>query len=180
MNVSDILRSVAPTIATALGGPLAGAAVDFIAGKFGTPATAEAVHETLAGLSAADLVKMKEIDAEFQKHMADNGISLQLAQIAVNTEEAKSTNWLVAGWRPAVGWVCVAALALSYMPKAIVLTAFWAYQAYLNLAHPEIEVQALLPFPDLGVTDLLGLLGAILGIAGMRTVEKVKGAEANR
>ena len=180
MNLVDLLKTAAPMLATALGGPIAGAAVNFLAGKFGTEATAEAVQQAVAGMTAADMVKMKEIDTEFQKHMADNGIAIALAQIAVNVEEAKSLNWFVAGWRPAVGWVCVAALGLSYVPKALVLTAFWAYQAYLNLAHPEIEVQALLPFPDLGVTDLLGLLGAILGVGILRTVEKVKGAEASR
>ncbi|MFN7882333.1 MAG: 3TM-type holin, partial [bacterium] len=32
--------------------------------------------------------------------------SLALGQIAINTEEAKSDNWFVAGWRPFVGWIC--------------------------------------------------------------------------
>lgn len=180
MNLVDLLKTAAPALATALGGPLAGAAVNFIAGKFGTEATADAVQQAVAGMTASDMVKMKEIDAEFQEHMADNGIKLQLAQIGVNQEEAKSTNWLVAGWRPAVGWVCVVALALTYIPKALVLTAFWAYQAYLTFAHPEAHVAALPPFPDLGVWDLLGLLGSILGIGTLRTAEKIKNVEANR
>jgi len=179
-SVVPVLGSFAPQIATALGGPLAGAAVEFLAGKFGIEPTAEAVQQHIAAMTPADLVKMKEIDVEFQEHMADNGIKLQLAQIAVNAEEAKSPNWFVAGWRPGVGWVCVIALALTYIPKAVVLTVFWAYQAYITLAHPEVKIAALPAFPDLGVTDLLGLLGAILGIGAMRTVEKVKDAESNR
>ena len=34
-------------------------------------------------------------------------------QIQTNIEEAKSTNWWVAGWRPAIGWVCGAGLAYA-------------------------------------------------------------------
>ena len=34
-------------------------------------------------------------------------------QIQVNVEEAKSTNWFVAGWRPGIGWVCGAGLAYA-------------------------------------------------------------------
>lgn len=33
----------------------------------------------------------------------------ELAQISVNTEEARSASLFVSGWRPAVGWCCVAA-----------------------------------------------------------------------
>jgi hypothetical protein len=44
----------------------------------------------------------KELDADLQ---------LALAQIAVNNEEAKSDSLLKSGWRPMVGWVCVAGAA---------------------------------------------------------------------
>ncbi len=178
---ADILKSVAPAIATALGGPLAGAAVSFLASKFGVDPVV--VEQTVAGMGPAELVKMKGLDLEFRLEMAKIGISLDLAQIATNTEEAKSTNWWVAGWRPGVGWVCVAILALSYIPKALTLTTFWAYQAYLTFANPGVHLPALPPFPDLGITDILGILGTLLGsayIAKLRTDEKVKGAEARR
>lgn len=85
-------------------------------------------------------------------------------------------NLFISGWRPAVGWVGVISLALVYWPKAVVLTALWTVQAY-----HAIQGGLVIPaYPDLGLTDVLGLLASILGIGGMRTVEKVKGAEANR
>ena len=46
--IVDLIRSVAPTIATALGGPLAGAAVGFLSNKLGlSENTVEAVQNAV-------------------------------------------------------------------------------------------------------------------------------------
>jgi len=101
------LEQIAPTIATALGGPLAGAAAEFLASKLGaSDKTVEGIQQTLSGMTGADLIKLKELDLDFQKHMADNGIALQMAQVQVDVEEAKNVNLFVSGWRPAIGWIC--------------------------------------------------------------------------
>lgn len=99
------------------------------------------------------------------------------AQTDTNKIEAASTNWWVSGWRPAVGWVCAAALAMAYIPKATVLTGIWTYQCVLILSHwTGIGVPPVLPqYPDLGITDLIGLLMSMLGLGGMRMVEKLNG-----
>lgn len=155
----DWLAQIAPTIATALGGPLAGAAAEFIAGKLGaSDKTVEGMKQTLSGMTGPDLVKLKELDLDFQKHMADNGIALQLAQIEVNKVEAASPNLFVAGWRPAVGWICVAALAYEFLMHPFIV----------GLYGPQ--------FPDLAVEDLMALITGMLGISTLRTVEKVKAA----
>lgn len=166
----DLLKGVAPTLATALGGPLAGAAVAFLSSKFGVPA--DQVAQTVAGMTPADLVRMKELDYEFEKFKLENAQALNLAQLEVNKIEAASASFWVSGWRPAAGWVCVSALALTYIPKAFVLSAFWAYQSYLILTNPAVNLPTLAPFPDLGVTDLIGLLMALLGMAGLRSFDK--------
>ena len=177
-GITDILKAVAPTIATALGGPLAGAAVSFLSSKLGVPA--DQVEQAVAGMSPADLVKMKELDYDFQKFVLANAQALNVGQMEINKVEAQSSSWFVAGWRPAAGWTCVMALWFTYVPKAIVMTGFWGYQTYIALNHPELKISAAPPFPDLGVTDLIGLLMALLGLGGMRSFEKVKGAEGNR
>src|SRR5512138_1293613 len=41
-----------------------------------------------------------------------NEYNLSAGQIDVNKVEAASTNWFVAGWRPAVGWI--GAFGLAY------------------------------------------------------------------
>lgn len=129
-----------------------------------------------ANKRAEELRKLEELRqkgdlAELQAH-----VQLLLAQIEVNKIEAASDSLFKSGWRPGIGWVCAATLALSYMPKAVVLTAMWSLQCYaMYKAGTLITVSALPVFPDLGVTDIIGLLGSILGIAGMRSFDKSKG-----
>ena len=44
----------------------------------------------------------------------------ELAQIAVNAEEARSPSLWVSGWRPGMGWVCVAACAWNWLGLPVV------------------------------------------------------------
>lgn len=70
-----ILSAVAPTIATALGGPLAGAATAQILAKFG--GDPQATEAALASASPETLVQLKQLDLEFQKFLAQNDIDLE-------------------------------------------------------------------------------------------------------
>jgi len=85
-----------------------------------------------------------------------------LAQIEVNKTEAASSNLFVAGWRPGIGWVCVAALAYQFVlvPLGVWLAAIGGYD---------------LPTPP-NLDDMLWeLMFGLLGMAGLRSVEKIKG-----
>jgi len=73
--VSDwksIVQAVAPTIARALGGPLAGTAVAALSQKLlGKPdGSEEELAATVATLPPADLVKLKEAELDFQKSLS--------------------------------------------------------------------------------------------------------------
>ncbi len=114
----------------------------------------------------ADAAKLKLLELQ-QK----GELSAMTGQLEINKVEAASSSLFVAGWRPFVGWMCGVSLGLVYIPKALFLSCFWAYQAYATI---HAGGQVLPPFPDLGVTDLLGLLGAMLGMGGMRSFEKLK------
>lgn len=158
----SFLKDIAPTIATALGGPLAGAAVSFLAGKLGlSDATQDKVQQVLAG---ADPVRIKELELDFAKFMADNGIKIQLAQIDVNREEAKSGNWFVAGWRPACGWI--GALALGY---AALLEPALRFGSQVWFGYSGA-------FPTIDTNITMQVLFGILGLGAYRSVEKVKQA----
>jgi len=89
-------------------------------------------------------------------------------QLAINQEEAKSTNWFIAGWRPAVGWTC--AFGLLY---ATILEPAARFVA-VTMFHYAGQ------FPDLGTGVLVATLSGMLGIGAMRTVEKVTNSEGNR
>ncbi len=157
----EILKSVAPMLATALGGPLAGAAVAFLANKLGVdPAVLE---QTVAGMGPADLVRMKELDNLFKIEMARVGISLDMAQIDVNKEEAKSANLFVAGWRPCVGWIGAIGLGYVAVVEPIARFASLVFFSYSGA------------FPVIDTTLTLQVLLGILGLGGMRSFDKAKG-----
>ena len=89
-------------------------------------------------------------------------------QIQVNVEEAKSTNWFVAGWRPFVGWTCGAGLV--YVAVLEPLARFAAKVAFGYSGE----------FPSISTDITLQVLLGMLGLGAMRSVEKIKGGEANR
>ena len=164
MALVDILGSVAPILASALGGPLAGAAVAFLAKKLNlSEKTVEAVQGAVAGMSSTDLIKMKELDLQFQKEMAEIGIRLDLAQIEVNKEEAKSANLFVSGWRPFVGWLCGAAFAY-----AAVLEPLMRFIAAVGFGYVGV-------FPLIDTSLTMQVLFGILGLGALRTYEKKSG-----
>ena len=77
-KILDILKVAAPTVATALGGPLAGLAVKFLADKLGVPPEdEEAIVNAVQGMDQATLVQMKQMDVDFQKFLRQNQIDLE-------------------------------------------------------------------------------------------------------
>ena len=158
MSFSDIFKAIAPTIATVLGGPLAGAAVSFLADKMGvSDATQDKIQELLSG---TDPVKLKELEYDFKKFMADNVQKLDLAQISVNVEEAKSQNLFVAGWRPAVGWIGAAGLAY-----AAILEPLLRFITSVGFGYTGV-------FPVIDTMLTLQVLLGILGLGAMRSWDK--------
>jgi hypothetical protein len=126
------------------------------------------VQQTVAGMGPADLVKLKELDYEFQKSMAEVGIKIDLAQIGVDQVEAASDSVFVAGWRPAVGWV--GALGLGYVA---IVEPFARFLALVGFHYAG-------PFPVIDTSLTMQVLMGILGLGGMRTFEKVKGVASGK
>lgn len=83
-------------------------------------------------------------------------------QIEINKVEAGSASVFVAGWRPAIGWSCAGAFAFMYVIAPILawLGAIFGFS---------------LPQPKFDADALMSLTFGMLGIAGFRTFEKVKG-----
>lgn len=77
-----------------------------------------------------------------------------LSQIEVNKAEAAG-NWFAASWRPLCGYVCVLGLAVNFLISPI--AAGFGF---------------MVPQADMGV--MMPVLTGMLGLAGMRSYEKVK------
>lgn len=96
----------------------------------------------------------------------NNDYQIQIGQLAINTEEAKSPHWFVAAGRPAAIWVGV--LSLAYSGIGISLMT-WVAVCF-----------GLPPLPIIDVATQSNLLYALLGVGGLRTAEKIKGVQTTR
>lgn len=105
---------------------------------------------------------------------AEVDAKLIAGQHEINKEEAKSSSVFVAGWRPAIGWVGVAALAYQFLAYPL-LTWAWAWMQASKWVPGTVT-----PPPMLNTDALMVLLTGILGIAGTRTFEKVRGVSARK
>jgi hypothetical protein len=88
-------------------------------------------------------------------------------QLEVNKVEAASKSMFVAGWRPAVGWVTVIGMASNYI--LIPMSNF-----ALAIAGSEITI------PLLQMSEMMPVLLGMLGLGGMRTVEKIQKVSRNK
>ena len=134
---------------------LLGPLVDVIKGVIGKIWPDPALQAE-ANLKLATLVQSGEL-AELAAQT-----DLAKAQLNVNAVEAASTSVFVAGWRPFIGWVCGAAMAYKFV-LAPLMTFGAAYAG-----HP-----VNLPVLDFG--EMSTVLLGMLGLGGLRTVEKING-----
>lgn len=90
-------------------------------------------------------------------------------QVDVNKVEAAHANVFVSGWRPAVGWVGVAAMAYQFVLYPFLVWA-WALMQAVGWVPTTLT-----PPPMLETDALWVILTGILGLGTARTVEKLKG-----
>ena len=109
-----------------------------------------------------ELLKLQQ-SGELAQLTADT--NLMIEQIKVNQEEAKHTSVFVSGWRPGVGWVCVAACGWNWIGLPVVKLALEIYGHPINLAPADL-------------TEMLPVLMGMLGLGGLRTIEKLQGRAA--
>ena len=91
-----------------------------------------------------------EIATMSQKHAQE----IALAQIKLNTEDAKG-NWWQSGWRPATGWVCVLGFGVNFLVSPLL--------AGFGVDIPQADTATMLP-----------VLMGMLGLGSLRTVERLK------
>ena len=99
-----------------------------------------------------DKDKKAQIAFELSTMAERHAQELALSQIKVNQEEAKG-NWFQSSWRPLIGWICGLSLAINYLISPIC--------AGFGIMIPQADMAVMMPL-------LLGMLG----IAGMRSVDK--------
>lgn len=107
-GVKGIVATVAPTVATALGGPLAGVAVRqlgaVLLGDEG--ASPEAVRDALAGINGEQLVQLKTVELEFKARMKEAGIELERVA-AQDRDSARRRQVEMRDWTPTLMGVLI-------------------------------------------------------------------------
>ena len=97
-----------------------------------------------------------EIATMSQKHAQE----LAKGQLEVNKTEAAHKSLFVAGWRPAIGWIC--GLSLLYSTLLSPILSIWFTVPAVN--------------DDLLSSVLMGMLG----LGAMRSFEKYKGVQREK
>ena len=117
-----------------------------------------------------DRAAREKAQAEITTMVASGEIQAMLGQLKINEVEAAHSSVFVAGWRPFIGWVCGVSLGLYYVPMFVIGMALWVWAC--------IQAGGLVPRPELGVAEIIGLVMAMLGLGGLRTLEKFKGVSS--
>ncbi len=106
-----------------------------------------------------ELTKAKRsFDYKESKLVAEQNI----AQMEVNKADANSGSFFQAGWRPAIGWVGAFALAYQFILYPLLV---WV------LAVSSLDIK---PPPLIDANALYPIITGMLGIAGMRSFDKLK------
>ena len=120
---------------------------------------------SIADLAGTVINKIWPDKTEAEKQQLAAAVSLVQGQLAINANEASNPSVFVSGWRPAIGWICGAACAWNWigLPIAKLGLALYGHPIELNPA-------------DSG--ERMPILLGMLGLGGLRTMEKVNGVAA--
>jgi len=109
-----------------------------------------------------DPVERAKAQVELLKLQQSGDLAVIAGQMDINKVEAASASLFVSGWRPFVGWICGVGLGMQFLVSPLIT---WGAEL----------AGRTLTLPALDLSTLITLLGGMLGIAGLRTVEKVRG-----
>ena len=107
---------------------------------------------------------------EEEKAQLSATLAVVQGQLSINQAEAANTSVFVSGWRPFIGWVCGLACAWNWIGIPIA-------NLLITIARVHFE------FPDFALSqadtsEMMPILMGMLGLGGLRTVEKIQGVAA--
>ena len=102
---------------------------------------------------------------ELIKLQQSGDLAVMAGQMKINEIEAGNASLFVSGWRPAIGWVCGTACAWNWIGLPMVKVGLGLLAIKLELAPANL-------------TEMMPILLGMLGLGGLRTLEKVQGVAA--
>jgi len=134
-----------------------------MAGGVITTAVAGVASQLVGGLD--NLFTSDDERNEAKLKMQELLMQPQIQMGLTTLKEAEHKSIFVAGWRPGLGWVCVAGLAWEYVLRSLISSVLVMFG----------EVSKAVELPHLDAEQLIALVAVLLGVAGYRSFEKVKG-----
>ena len=127
------------------------------------PAISNLLDKIIPDPEAREKAKQELLNSERAADLQELQLALTAdqTQADVDKQEAGSSNLFVAGWRPFIGWVCGVAFAYHFIVQPML--AFAIANSGSKVELPTFDMQTL-------STVLMGMLG----LGGLRTLEKVR------
>jgi hypothetical protein len=116
----------------------------------------------LSGLINTAVNKIWPDKTEAEKQQLAAAVMVVQGQMDINKVEAANPSVFVSGWRPFIGWVCGGACAWNWIGLPI------AKLAAVILGHS-------IDLSPADLTEMMPVLLGMLGLGGLRTMEKFKG-----
>jgi hypothetical protein len=118
------------------------------------------VINAIRGKSPEDAAKLSELTMKYQTDILAADVQMSQMQADVNKAEAASGDKFTSRWRPTIGYILGAALAINFVVGPI---ATWIARMYGKTAE----------FPQLDMVTMMPVLLGMLGLGGYRAWEKV-------
>ncbi len=112
-----------------------------------------------------DKDKKNQIAYELSTMAEKHAQELLKGQLEVNKTEAAHKSLFVAGWRPAIGWICGFSIGYHFILEPII-----QYILIVNAIQFET--------PEFDFSQLSTIVMAMLGMSGLRSYEKTKGVHS--
>lgn len=157
---TDVLKSVAPGLATALLGPLGGLAVSAIGSALSIPEpTQEKIQNAMAGVTQEDLLKLKQADQQFTKDM--KALDIDVFKAEVDDRKSARDAAVRGGYANELFWLSLFLLIACIGGEMTVL--FYGYPKTV---------------PDVLVGRILGLMDAVTMMVLAYYYGTTKGSQA--
>jgi len=157
MKLGGLLKSLAPTIASAAGGPMAGMAVKMAAKKLGLPETATANEiEDLIERDRDKAVMVREADKEFKDYIREMEIDLESFKTEVEDRKDARQNF-----------------ATDWTPKVFSILSLLLYGGF-------VMIVTLMPHDQNDETIISLVLGQLSGILGTAAAFFYGGSNGNK
>ena len=120
---------------------------------------------SVADLASGIINKIWPDKTEQEKQQLAAAVMVVQGQLDINKTEAANPSVFVSGWRPFVGWVCGTACAWNWLGLSLLNAIATALDHPFSMAPADI-------------TEMWPVLLGMLGLGGLRTVEKIQGVAA--